>query len=164
MKKENINIFEIIGRINKDYGNQVYIPRSFPSVNVKLTYEKNFDIIKIHTYCEDEPECSEGHLTITWKHDYNEENPVYHFSYHLEQTSDGETTKWDDMDFESTDIREVVRMVLIVMVGEDEPSHDDEPENWSTGKYPEDYYEECYQNWTGIFKDLKDKKLCKEWD
>ena len=152
-KKENINIFEIIGRINKDYGNQVYIPRSFPSVDVKLTLEKNFNIIKIHTYCEDEPECSEGYLTISWKYDYNEENPVYHFSYHQEQTCDGETTKWDEMDFESTDIREVVRMVLIVMVGEDEP------ENWSSGKYPEDYYEESYQNWTGIFKDLENNKV-----
>lgn len=157
-KKENINIFEIIGRINKDYGNQVYIPCSFPSVDVKLTLEKNFNIIKIHTYCEDEPECSEGYLTISWKYDYNEENPVYHFSYHQEQTCDGETTKWDEMDFESTDICEVVRMVLIVMVGEDEP------ENWSSGKYPEDYYEESYQNWAGIFKDLENKKLCKEWD
>ena len=40
MKKENINIFEIIGKINKDFGNQVYIPRSFPSVDVKLTYPR----------------------------------------------------------------------------------------------------------------------------
>lgn len=164
MKKENINIFEIIGRINKDFGNQVYIARSFPSVDVKLTYEKNFDIIKIHTYCEDEPECTEGHLTITWKHDDKDENPFYHLIYHLEQTSDGETTKWDDMDYVSPDIREVVRMVLCVICGEDEPSHDEDPSSWSTGMYPEEYFDDCYNNWKGIFKDLENKKLCKEWD
>ena len=66
-------------------------------------------------------------------------------------------------------IRELVDRILFIVVmfpsdGEDEPSHDDEPENWSTGEYPEDYYDKCYSDWSGIFKDLKNKKLCKEWD
>ena len=163
MINNKINVFEMVARINDDFGNQVYIARSFPSIDVKLTCDKNCDIIKIHTYCEDEPECTQGYLTISWKRDDKDENPFYHFVYHLEQTSDGETTKWDEMDFVSPDIREVVRMLLIVMVGEDEPSHDEDPSSWSTGMYPDEYFDDCYNNWKGIFKDLQGKILSNMW-
>ena len=41
MKNNQINIFELISRINDDFGNLVYIARSFPSVDVKIVDDKD---------------------------------------------------------------------------------------------------------------------------
>ena len=160
MKK--LNIFEIIGKINKDFGNLVFIPRSFPSIDVKLTGDdEGMDIIKIRTYSEDEPECPVGYLTIKWKRE--SKTPVYHFKGYQEQTSDGETDRWDEVEYESSDIRNVVREVLNCITGSDEPSHDEEPDCWESGLYPDEYFDRCFENYMGIFGDIQFKKLSQEW-
>ena len=161
MKKESVNVFEIIGKINKDFGNHVYIPRSFPSIDTKLSYDNDNDVIKIKSYDDSEPECPVGFLTISWKRD--DENPVYHLSSHLEQTSDKDTTVYDEMEYDSSDIRHVVTEILHTITGEDEPSHDEEPDTWESGMYPEEYFDKCFENYTGIFEGVKNKKLVLEW-
>lgn len=161
MKKETLNVFEIIGKINKEFGNHVYIPRSFPSIDTKLTYDGDNDVIKIKSYDDSEPECPVGYLTISWKRD--DEEPIYHFVSYTEQTSDKDTVRYDEMDYESTDIRHVVTQLLQTIVGDDEPTHDEEPDCWKTGKYPDEYFDECFENYTGIFEGVKNKKLVLEW-
>lgn len=161
MIKNKINIFELIARINDDFGNHVFIARSFPSLDVKLSYENNLSVIKLRSYDENEPECVNGYTTIKWNK--KEPNPIYHLSYHLEQTSDGDTTVYDEMDDSSTDIRDVVKYILNCINGEDEASHDEDPSSWESGMYPDEYFDDCFNNWKGIFKDLKGKVLSNMW-
>lgn len=161
MINNKINVFELVARVNDDFGNHVYIARSFPSIDIKLTYENNLSVIKLRSYCEEEPECSNGYTTIKWNE--NESNPIYHLSHHLEQTCDGETTVWDEINESSTDIRDVVKYILHCVCGEDESSHDEDPSSWNSGMYPDEYFDDCFTNWKGVFKDLDGKVLSNMW-
>ena len=161
MINNKINVFELVARVNDDFGNHVFIARSFPSIDVKLTYENNLSVVKLRSYCEEEPECSNGYTTIKWNE--HESNPIYHLSHHLEQTCDGETTVWDEINESSTDIRDVVKYILHCVCGEDESSHDEDPSSWNSGMYPDEYFEDCFTNWKGVFKDLDGKVLSNMW-
>ena len=149
MKKNSVNVFDIIGRINNDFGNLVYIARSFPSVDVKIEGKK----INIRTYCPDEPGCSEGYLEI--EIDDSKKKYEYTIKRHNEQTDDGETTTWDQVDYKTTDVFKVIEEILNVIIVEDEPSSDEDPtECWPSEMFPNEYYEHCSKFREGIFKGI----------
>ena len=148
MKKNTINVFDIIGRINNDFGNLVFIARGFPSVDVKVDSKK----IIVHTYCQDEPSCSEGYLEIGI--DDSKKKYEYTIKRHSEQTDDGETTTWDQVDYTTTDVFQVVNEIVNVITLEDEPYHDEDPTNWPSGMFPDEYFDHCFKFREGIFKNI----------
>jgi hypothetical protein len=148
MKKNSVNVFDIIGRINNDFGNLVFIARSFPSVDVKIDGKK----INIHTYCVDEPTCSEGRLEI--EIDDSKKKYEYSIKRHNEQTDDGETTTWDEVDYKTTDVFQVVSEIANVIIVEDDSCHDEDPANWESGMFPDEYYDHCLKFREGIFKNI----------
>lgn len=154
MKKTNsVNVFELLGRINNDFGNHVFIARSIPSVDVKFFGSMGKRTIKIHTYESDQPECMVGNLEIEW--DSKLPRPVYHIKSDTEQTYDNETTKWNELEFDTTDIFQVISEILGVMVCDDDSCHDEDPtECWESGMFPDDYYDHCLKTRTGIFKGI----------
>lgn len=149
MKKNTINVFDIIGRINNDFGNLVYIARGFPSVDVKIEGKK----INIHTYCADEPTCPEGRLEIVI--DNSKKKYEYSIERHNEQKSeDGETTTWDKVEYTTTDVFQVINEIANVIVMDDEPNHDEDPTSWPSEMYPDEYYDHCFKFREGIFKNI----------
>ena len=148
MKKNTINVFDIIGRINNDFGNLVFIARGFPSVDVKVDSKK----IIVHTYCQDEPTCPEGYLEIGI--DDSKKKYEYSIKRHSEQTDDGETTTWDQVDYTTTDVFQVVNEIVNVITLEDEPYHDEDPTNWPSGMFPDEYFDHCFKFREGIFKNI----------
>lgn len=158
-KTNSINVFEIISRINDDFGNLVYIARSFPSVDVKIDGNK----INIHTYCADEPGCAEGRLEI--EIDDSKKKYEYSIKRHNEQTDDGETTTWDEVDYKTTNVFMVIEEILNVIIVEDEPSSDEDPkECWPSEMFPNDYYEHCSKFREGIFKGINNNtKIKSPW-
>jgi hypothetical protein len=148
MKKNTINVFDIIGRINNDFGNLVFIARGFPSVDVKVDSKK----IIVHTYCQDEPSCPEGYLEIGI--DDSKKKYEYSIKRHSEQTDDGETTTWDQVDYTTTDVFQVVNEIVNVITLEDEPYHDEDPDNWPSGMFPDEYFDHCFKFREGIFKNI----------
>lgn len=148
MKKNTINVFDIIGRINNDFGNLVFIARGFPSVDVKVDSKK----IIVHTYCQDEPSCPEGYLEIGI--DDSKKKYEYTIKRHSEQTDDGETTTWDQVDYTTTDVFQVVNEIVNVITLEDEPYHDEDPTNWPSGMFPDEYFDHCFKFREGIFKNI----------
>ena len=159
---KTINIFEIISRVNNDFSNHVFIPRSFPSVDVKFNSDRDNYIITIKTYIDDNPEDMVGNLKIEWNH--NDRVPNYHIVSNTEQTQDGEKSVWNELDYQTTSIFSVISEVLGVLVTEDEPSHDEDPDCWNSGMYPDEYYDYCLNNRTGIFKGITEKtKLDCPW-
>lgn len=148
MKKNTINVFDIIGRINNDFGNLVFIARGFPSVDVKVDSKK----IIVHTYCQDEPSCPEGYLEIGI--DDSKKKYEYSIKRHSEQTDDGETTTWDQVDYTTTDVFQVVNEIVNVIILEDEPYHDEDPDNWPSGMFPDEYFDHCFKFREGIFKNI----------
>lgn len=148
-KTNSINVFEIISRINDDFGNLVFIARSFPSVDVKIDGKK----INIHTYDSEEPTCPEGYLEIGI--DDSKKKYEYTIKRHIEQTEDDETTTWDQVDYTTTDIFQVISEVSNVIIGDDEPSHDENPDDcWPSKMFPDEYYDHCLKNREGIFKGI----------
>ena len=147
-KKNTINVFDIIGRINNDFGNLVFIARGFPSVDVKVDSKK----IIVHTYCQDEPSCPEGYLEIGI--DDSKKKYEYTIKRHSEQTDDGETTTWDQVDYTTTDVFQVVNEIVNVITLEDEPYHDEDPDNWPSGMFPDEYFDHCFKFREGIFKNI----------
>jgi hypothetical protein len=148
MKKNTINVFDIIGRINNDFGNLVFIAQGFPSVDVKVDSKK----IIVHTYCQDEPSCPEGYLEIGI--DDSKKKYEYSIKRHSEQTDDGETTTWDQVDYTTTDVFQVVNEIVDVITLEDEPYHDEDPDNWPSGMFPDEYFDHCFKFREGIFKNI----------
>lgn len=149
MKKNSVNVFDIIGRINNDFGNLVFIARSFPSVDVKIDGKK----INIHTYCSDEPTCPEGHLEIVI--DDSKKKYEYSLKGHTSQTDDGETTTWDEIDYKTTDIFKVISEISNVIITDDDCCHDEDPsECWPSEMFPDEYYDHCLKFREGIFKGI----------
>lgn len=157
MKNNQINIFELISRINDDYGNIVYIARSFPSVDVKIVDDKDNTKVVIRSYDSNNSESPVGNLTITWND--KESRPKYHLVGYTEQTSDGETTKYDDLDWKDVDLYTVIGQVVSVLSPGDEPNGDDDPENWESGMNPDEYLQDCVNKRTGIYKGINSKTV-----
>lgn len=161
-KTNTINVFEIISRINDDFGNLVYIARSFPSVSVKLDGTMDISEITIETSNTSSPEAPRSELKIIW----NKKNKVadYHVYGCSLQTSDGETKRYDYFDYNTSDIFKVVEQIMRSIICDDDPMGDEEADNWESGYYPDDYFEQCRFNRKGIFQGLNSKtKLGIPW-
>ena len=158
MKKNQINIFELISRINDDFGNLVYIPHSFPSVDVKIVDDPNNSKVIIRSYDSNNSESPVGNLIITWND--KESRPKYNLVGYTEQTSDGETTKYDDLDWKDVDLYTVISQVVSVLSPGDEPNGDEDPsECWESGMTPDDYLQKCVNERTGIYKGINSKTV-----
>ena len=157
MRNNQINIFEIISRINDDFGNHVYIARSFPSVDVQIMGTTDVSHVKIKTYDSDNSECPVGILNITWNK--KDSRPVYHVFGNSEQTTDGETTSYDTFDWTTKKLVDVIRQILATIDTDDEPNGDDDTENWESGMTPYEYWEMCVRERKGILKGINSKTV-----
>lgn len=154
-KTNTINVFEIISRINDDFGNLVYSARSFPSVDVKFDGTNEIREINIETSDKSNPEAPRSELKIIWKK--TDKIPNYHVYGNSLQTSDGETERFDYFDFNTSDIFKVIEQIKNSIIGDDEPTGDEDADTWESGYYPDDYFEHCRFNRKGIFQGLNAK-------
>lgn len=156
-KTNSINIFEIISRINDDFGNLVYVAKSFPSVDVKLESEHDKNIVTIKTYDSYYTEDNTvGVLKIEWNK--KETKPVYHLIYDLD------VNKPNCTEIQTTDFDAIMSEIFETINPNDEPNEEDDPDNWESGMYPIDYYNHCFRTRTGIFEGTNsDTKLEMPW-
>lgn len=157
MKNNHINIFEIISRINDDFGNFVFIARSFPSVDVKILGTTEVNHVKIKTYDSDNSESPVGILNITWNK--KDSRPNYHVFGNSEQTTDGETTTYDQFDWNTKSLIVVIRQILATIDIDDEPNGDEDPDNWESGMTPDEYWDMCVNEHKGILKGINSKTV-----
>ena len=157
-KTNSINIFEIISRINDDFGNLVYIAKSFPSVDVKLASEHDKNIITIKTYNSYYPEDDNtvGVLKIEWND--KDTKPVYHLIYEQDVNNPNRS------EIQTSDFDTIVSEIFETINPDDEPTEDEDPNSWESGMFPVDYYNHCFRMRTGIFEGTNsDTKLEMPW-
>lgn len=156
-KTNTINVFEIISRINDDFGNLVYIAKSFPSIDVKLAsdYDKNIITIKTYNsyYTEDN---TIGILKIEWNE--KDTKPVYHLVDELNVDNP------NHFEIQTSDFDTIVAEIFKTIDPDDDEYDDVEPDAWESGMYPIDYYNHCLTTRTGIFEGTtRDTKLSMPW-
>ena len=156
-KTNTVNVFEIISRVNDDFGNLVYNAKSFPSVDVKLAsdHDKNIVIIKTYDsyYTEDN---TVGILKIEWNK--NDMKPVYHL---VDELDINEPNRFD---LQTSDFDTIVAEIFKTINPNDDAFDDVEPDAWESGMYPIDYYNRCVTTRTGIFEGTNgDTKLVMPW-
>lgn len=156
-KTNSINVFEIISRINDDFGNLVYNAKSFPSVDVKLASDHDKNIVTIKTYDSYYTEDNTvGVLKIEWNK--KDTKPVYHLIYDLDVNNPNHTV------IQTSDFDTIVSEIFETINPDDDPYEDVDPDAWESGMYPIDYYSHCYKMRTGIFEGTtNDTKLEMPW-
>ena len=156
-KTNSINIFEIISRINDDFGNLVYNAKSFPSVDVKLASDHDKNIVTIKTYDSYDTENNiVGMLKIEWNK--KDTKPVYHLVDELNVDNP------NHFEMQTSDFDRIICEIFETINPDDEQFDDVEPTAWDSGMYPIDYYNHCFKMRTGIFEGTtNDTKLEMPW-
>jgi hypothetical protein len=161
-KTNTINIFEIVSRINDDFGNLVYNPHSFPSIDIKFDGNAENNEIYLETSDMTYQEAPRSVLKIIWNK--NDKTPNYNVHGYSFKIIDGKTDRYDYFIYDTTDIFKVVEQVLKSINNDDEPTGDDDADNWESGLNPDDYIEQCRSKRKGIFQGLNSKtKLGMPW-
>lgn len=156
-KTNTINVFEIIARINDDFGNLVYNAKRFPSVDVKLESDHDKNIVTVKTYNSYYTEDNTvGILKIEWNK--KDTKPVYHLVDELHADDP------NHFELQTSDFDTIVVEILYIINPDDEPYDDVDPDAWESGMYPIDYYNHCVTTRTGIFEGTtNDTKLEMPW-